>query len=1606
MFRKIIKILSLIILCFFILWWTAYFIINQPRVQTYLVQKATEYFSEQLKTKISISSVSIEFFKKLVLENILIQDQNNDTLLFAEKLKIDFDAFNWRKNKFKVQYLGLKNCTINLKRKKESNDFNYEFLTNSTSSKDTSGNITIKNSEEKITLDFSLKKLDFENIALIYRDEKTEEQIEVKLGKGVFNPDIFDFKKKQLTINDILFDKALVGYTILKGDYHTPWPDTIPFVHINNSDWKIAIGNLKISDSEFYYINEMFPPDSSFGMDYFNLFVSDIDFNLGNINLIGDTISAKINHLSAKERSGFVLNDMTCDLKMNTTEIVCNHLKITTPYSKVGNFYSMKYQSLFCFKDYIPLVKMTGDFKNSEVSFKDIAYFAPALKSLNQKVILNGKAKGEVNKLKGEEIKIRFGKSSFFSGDFNLRGLPDIEETFIDFKVNNIKTDANDIALFVDKSLLPNTISRFGNINFQGRFTGFIYDFVANGNFETGIGNLSSDLNLKVNKHTNKTGYSGRLSADNFNLGIWLNQSTLGKISGNGKIFGSGLTLENLSTKIIAKIEKLEFKDYPYSKISIDGEFNKKLFNGQLLTHDPNINIDFIGKIDFNNELPAFDLNSTIQNAHLKNLNLTADDYTVNTNIKLDFTGNNIDNFFGDIRINNTFITKKDSLVLKKSQSYNLENLLLKAIGENPSKTITINADFMNAKIQGNFLISELPTAITQFVKNYIPSAPINDTSKISKQNFDFEIRINQASSFAQFIFSSLQKFNEASISGKFNSEQKILSFNADIPEFIYKDIRYRNWQTTALSKQGQLHTKTLVKNIFISDSSQIENTNITASLTNDRVEFDIKANDTFPNRINLNGVFAFSPDSTQIKILNSSIFVNGKQWDIPATNSFVIKPNSLVAHDFVLQHEDQKVSLNSNFDIDSTEALKIQLLNVDLADFSNTFQIAGYTFKGKIFGSVELFNPLEVRQKTDSLWRANAFTGYFSIQEFSIDDDTIGKLTIKASQLDTSDIIHLRAELVNNEQRVEINGDYYYNIIDSLNKKSGNQIDFRIAVENYPLKIAELFLPRDISSTHGFLSGNLVLNGSLHKPVLTGKVKCQNAGSTINYLNTHYTFDNEEVVFDRNKIRFSNIQLQDVKKNTANLDGYFYHSYFKNFTMDLNITTDNFQLLNTTEKNNSLYYGTGFGQANIHIGGNFENTDMKISAKTKKGTLLFIPVADEKEFYKPEFITFINKNKNIVSPKKYSVDLSGVKLNFDLEVTPDAEIQIEFKEDIGGTIKGKGNANIKMEISALGDFNMYGVYTIENGDYFFRWQTYLPITKKFTIDKGGTITWFGDPYEAKLNINTIYKLRASAFEFIATSLVDEQDKIASKKRIPVDLYLALTASLLSPVIDFDIRIPEDNSAPFTNLLVRRLLELEKNELNRQAAALLVMNKFVPPAGLSSETSAGTTNDVGSGAITSGTEVFSNMASNMLSQIVSNNITDLDVIVNYRSYESVGFTPDELDRRNEFQIALSKQFFKNRMIVDIGGGTDFGNGTPPPNATSSGNFTGDFAIQYKLSEDGRYRVKVFGKSEDDIINIEGRNKNKAGFGFLYKREYDKFSDLWKSYKKKKAEERK
>ncbi len=1301
------------------------------------------------------------------------------------------------------------------------------------------------------------------------------------------------------------------------------------------------------------------------------------NFKTKNIKIENDTVYAKVDKLNFADKSGFILNNLKGNFKVTDGTLILSDAVILTPHSSLKGYVSLSGPSFADYSDFVNNVDVRIDLIESTVNFKDLSYFVPSLLGMNDKVQFSGNLKGKVNNFKGKNLEIKYGNNTKFLGNITMVGLPNFEETFVNLFVNNFSSSAVDIESFSLPSTdgkpffitLPKEIKKIENIKFNGAFTGFINNFVAKAQFYTNLGGINTDINCKKINTDRKFSYSGNIAAISFNMGALLPPNTnLGKVSFKLNIAGEGINSSNIKTTLNGKIDSLGFMGYFYKNIVLSANIEQKIFNAILSIKDPNINLNFKGLVDYSDTLPRFDFEAKLDNLHLARLNLWKRDSMTSLSAKLDieFKGDNIDNMQGNIQVDSLLYTEG-------TKNLKINNIILTVNSdENNNKKLKFISDITDADISGNFKFTDMPVSIEKFLEDYIPSFVNSNKTKqtfdIPAENFTYNIVLKDISPLCNIFFPVLNVASNSVLKGNYNSINNTFELSVYSKNINYSGILFNNIAIDGKTENNSINMDINCSDIFIAQGIIVNNFKIKSNLKNDSLLFNVTwDNNNYIDRNsgNIVGNISFIDKSIiKTNFANSFFIVQDSIWEI-SSNNIVIDTSSISINNLAIKNGKQQININGKISENSKEKLNITFNEFDISNLDSLFAKMGFQADGIIKGTVDIVD----------IYKVINFYSDIRIENFAFNGENLGTMVLKSSWDNIKQAVLIDANIIYKGNIGEniplaINGYFYPTAKD-------NNFDLNIDINNFKLNLIERYLVGIFSDIRGKASGKLRIEGKTDKPEIKGYLSLYHTGIHLDYLGTDYSLmgkifvSPDALVFD-SVLVYDNNSINYYKGSAATCKGKITHKNFKDFYFDISINPQRFTILNTNSSDNNIFYGQGFATGNVNIKGDSKNIFMDIYAITEKGTRIVLPFTGTSEVSENNFIYFtkFDSTESQVTEKLFENE-SGMDFKINIEITPDAEVKIEFDPKIGDVITARGKGNLLINASTNGDFNMFGEYIINEGNYLFTFENV--INKQFKIASGGYISWNGDPYSAKTSLRAIYdKPRAPLYDLVMN--IDSSSKY--KQKIPVNCILGLSGNLFNPDISFGIDLP--NADESTKEILYSVLDTtDKQEMLRQVFSLLVLNRFLPKQNTYE-------NPLGVGVGNTSFEMLSSQLSNWLSQISNN----FDVGFTYRP-------GDELSS-DQVELALKTQFLQDRLIID--GNLDVAGNNPNSNSRAS-NIVGDVIVEYKLTEDGRFRVKAFNKS-NTVELLDNNAPYIQGVGVFYRKEFDSFNDILKFKKNK------
>lgn len=1287
------------------------------------------------------------------------------------------------------------------------------------------------------------------------------------------------------------------------------------------------------------------------------LFFKEINGSAKNFKIDGPNVSVAINKLHFIENHNIEVQSLSTNFNYSKTAMSFLNTELETENSLISADIVFSYRRED-FSDFNNKVMLNADVKKSALSLLDLKKFYDEF-GTDDILHFSTKIVGNLNDFKAKDLELTTEKQAEIIGSLHFKNVFNQENGFsLAADLTKLTSDYGHL-----KSLLPNLLGKNLPSSFKklGKFTvnGFAYitENVINADvsMKTDIGSLVTNLELTNIGNIDNASYFGHAKIVDFDLGKVLNDSLFGDFSMDADIDGRGFTLEKMNTSVKGDISKYQYKGYTYTNININGLVKDKHFDGEMEVNDDNIKLNFNGLADFSKKVYTFDFKTIVDYCDLNTLNLFKRDSIskIKGDIEIRVTGNSLDDLAGNIDV-------KNSLYINQKDSYFFKDFNITSSFKDSVRTISVNSpEIINGFAKGNFKFGEL----VKLAKNSVGSIYSNykPFDVTPNQNLNFRFKIH--SKIIEVFYPEVELFPDTFISGNLSSNDNLFKLNVKSP----KVIAYKN---TIDSLNLQIDNKNPLFNTQLSVAgintkqysiSDLKLVNITL---NDTLYFrtEFFGGDQRTENYNLAFYHTFNKENKSVFGLQKSDFTfKGNKWIVNPEDNFANKlvydnkTKSYVLSPFLIKSGNQKIEFFGEMRDTISKDLNFKFENVKLANI--TPEIDSLKLKGIVNGS------LNYKQSENQIKP----TANFSIADFNINNSYQGYLKVAVEGKNSLknygvDITLERENAIN----LSVAGDLDFTQKDPT-------LDVQVDFEEFKL---DAFSPlgQDVfSKIRGFAYGNVHLTGLLENPTMEGNLFLDQAGLYFPYLNVDYDFDGTSVIGLRNQtFIFEDVQLKDRKHSTkGKLTGTLSHVKFDSWRLNLNVNTKNLLVLNTVEQENSVYYGTGFLEGNATIKGPTDKLVIDVVGKTKKGTHLTIPISDIKTAETSELIRFVDKSnpeENEERRRAYiSEKLKGLSLNFNMEVTKDAVVEMVLDKATGSYLKGSGTGNIQIALDTKDKFEMYGDFIVDNGIYNFKYGGF--ISKPFIVRKGGSISWGGDPLTADINIEAIYRVSANPRPLL--------ENITSSRKIPIDLVTRFSGSLFNTNREFDIEIPNASSTVASELEFK----LNSDNINSktvQFISLLVSGSFYNESDLSINSS--------SALYGTGFDVLSNAFDNIFNQGDNRFKLRPEYTVGERS------RVDNLIIEDQLAIGLDYQL-NDRVIIN-------GRVGVPMGTSNQTNIIGEVNVEFLLNEEGTLRSSIFNR-QNEIQYSEEEEGYTQGIGLSYQIDFDNGNELLQKLRLKK-----
>lgn len=1438
-------------------------------------------------------------------------------------------------------------------------------LENATGVKMQIGGVDFRPMKSLVLKDMLLK--DYRNDTLLYcRNLKVE-------------IDSFRLASRSFTVQDVTLEGAYFNLWIVRGKEEAVMNLDVFMEALQKGgragggagkqsmDWVVGLKRVRIRDSRFVYKEQAYEP-LEYGINWTDVACCGVNADITGLDF-SDGFKAKVTGLSLTEKSGFVLKELDADVEVSDSTLLITEGKIITDRSCLA-MERMAYRWVPGQRDWRNFTTRMQQYYKlgpSSVSFVDLAYFNQRLLGIENTVRCAGVVSNTVHRLEGHDLFFGIGDRSVIRGSFKSSGLPDFRNTVFEMDFGDTHLNPEDLETIYLPWLgyaipVPAPLHHFRHLDVEGKFRGTVEDFILK--VKSVTPGLRGKVQLAYSPCTEGQGGDCTALAGDFNFHA-VNFGKLahvdGALLGGGNMSGTyrgRLDSAGVSMNAKAKIHTLKVNTGTLRDADVFLTYENDRLNLISSVRNEGVDVGIMMNCDIRDTVTLFSSKGhlSVENLNRFGWSATGSDESVKASFDVVYGGKTEKESFAHVNIFDlSYSTPTDSFAIPR---ISMENLAV-----SDYYTTSLLSDVIDLKIEGRYIAVRPLDFTRKLLKSYLPaytSERMRKRKKRKEERIDFRYTIDMKD--VNRVLRVL--YPEAYVAGG----TRIYSGYDNVRNEIYLSVRsdslsYGDWgmQSPKIEVKGDKEKLSMVWRADEMDYRgwlRVYNMRNEFSLNDNKVHTGFQwANwqrQTYSGALAADAELVPLPDDryrAEVKIHPGVIVFSDSIWHVSAS-SMTIEGKEFVVENFLLKGGEQYFSVNGRISENPSDSLTVRLNQFNLTEFNRL-----------VLGSrTDIFGLIDGEVVVQDYYKDKLLYSDIRIADWGFNRDTLGTLELMSFWDADSDRMVIRAEnRVREDVPLHVGGFY---------EPASDSVDVTVKLTELGLERIGRYANEYLKYSAGELNGEVHVTGTSAQPELSGYLYLDSVALFSRELNTEFTV-NDSVSVEHNRLHLKNFVIADAEGNKSECSGYYSLS---DNQYDLNITSRNFLLMNTTYENSEVLYGRIYVSGFTNVNSRGGVTNVTVGARPESNSQLFLPLTSAVSEEDGSFLHFISRNQPQHRRIKEKTGKSSLLLNANLELNDNLKVQIVFDPTIGDVLQTAGNGNIKINLEQDGSMNMLGEYNITKGSYLFTLGGVF--NKNFQLSQGGSIKWNGSPYDAAINLSAVYNLKTSLNELLANtnSLTDRSTKV------PVECILNLSDNITNPLVKFDIDFPSLDSQ--TRGFVRSLFS-SQDEINKQVFSLLMLNKFYKPDYMNT-TDVEERNMGYQAGVTTATEMVSRQLSRWLSKISNN----FDIDFSYRPGDNI--TSDEIE------LALSTQLLNDRVTLTANGNMDVGNTKNVTSGSTNNNIAGDFDVDVKLNKQGTLKLKAYSHTDEKII-YKNNTETIQGVGISYQETFDTFKELIHRY---------
>lgn len=1425
-----------------------------PGVQSWLAGTAASALSHKLGTEVSIGRVTLGMFNRVILDDLIIKDQQQDDLLRVNRLSVRLELLPLAEGNLAISSAQLFGAHARLYQKDSLSLPNYQFVIDSLSSNDTTTSNTF-----------------------------------------------------QLRLNSLIIRKSSFSY-----------------------------------DKQFIGLdNNVFSPN--------HIKVTDISSHIILKTLSEDSLNMNVKRLAFKEQSGLDVRRLSLKLEIGRYGADLTDFYLELPQTL------MRSKGIYASYDADRLketLHLSGQLSDSEITPADFSCFARILEHYTVPLSVNTTFSGPLSRISVSQLKVSSDQEELellTGGWVNLQAQPlswyaDVKQLFL----------SNHLFSLLQRDLsLPDQLSRLGYLSLAGNVSGRSDGTVsAIGDLRTEVGNVA--FNLDSDSELNML---GSVQTQDFDLYKLLGNTDLGKFSARISFSGSTSSMD-----VNGDLSLFEYRNYPYKNISLDAFYSTAILRGKLAVHDPHIQTEVEGFWQRSSGQHGCKLQGEVSHLAPAALHLSNQwgDAVFSGAFQADFTASNINDAQGSVQLDGFQLV--DSLGI-----YRIDRLLVKSGYDSGVHFLQLTSDVGEAELKGNFDWETLPQSFINFVADKLPTLPgLPATNHRTNNDFQIKLRLVNTEWMKRLLGIPLVIEKPLTLQADVEDGKRSIDIRGQVPLFTFNNNIYKGGMLSVTMPNDTLYCELMVSK-EMADGELLDLKAIFQSSDNKLYSFLKWENHNHQGNLmagNVKAIVHFYQDGqgkpeAHLRILPSDMVIANKLWRMEPCDILYSVKNLYIDH-FKISNGQHSLLIHGFASENSKDTLAIDMNEMEVAYVLDLVNFHSVEFSGEATGHIGLSGVFD----NLSAW-AN-----LEVEKFRFEGGNMGTL-------------HAHAQWNEEEQQIDIDaianaGDDALTSIKGYVSPPRDYIDLHIEGKGTPIDFLHTYTNSFLSTVVGHAYGDVRLVGPLGAMDLLGDLSV--TGETkVTVLGTTYQLLGDTVHLVHDDIRMDRLRFVDRDGHLAYLSGGIHHQNLSSLTFDLYVETPKLLAYDTHDFDDSSFYGTVYTQGEVDLHGRPGEVTINCQVTPLQDTRFTYNVVSADAISNQEFITWRTKTDTLKRATAHpfpSIPVANsqstdVRINFMLDLTPDAEVRLLMDDRTDDYISLHGSGNIRASFYNKGPFQMFGTYTVSDGTYDITIQDI--IRKRFTFQNGGTVTFGGNPFNANLDLQAQYTVNSVSLSDLNIG------NSFTNNTVRVICLMNILGQAGAPRVEFDLDMPTVSSDE--KQMIRSVIASEQ-ELNQQVLYLLGIGRFYTQNNNNAESvQQYSQTQLAMQSFLSGT--VSSQINGVLSQVINSNDWNFGANIS---------TGDEGWRNAEYEGLISGRMLNNRLLIN----GQFGYRDNA--ARQNPSFIGDFDIRYLLYPNGNLALKVYNQTNDRYFTHSSLNTQ--GIGLIMKRDFNSLRDLFSIRRKK------